>query len=884
MLRIDPVFSEGSIPILLASDDKYARYITVVVESIIQNSSDENNYDIIVLGSKIAEPTKERLYASTRGKSNFSLRVFDFAEELEKTDFKIVSYYSNAIYMRIYMPTVMPNYSKAIYLDCDLIVERDIAELYNIDIGTNLVAAVRDIGMLMHYFTEDKRYISMEYFENELAGVDPENYFNSGVLVMNLEEFRGRFTLEELIEAVNRPGLHFPDQDGLNMLCTGSTHFLNCAWNTLPETLGNRKVNEMVKCIPEKYMSEYIAARSKPSIVHYAMKQKPWNYTSEIDPTLFLRFWKYARTCEYSKEIFFDIKDIELKERLLYLGVGEEDVALVKKKNDVLYTAGGMLLEAATAMRVKLDFFTVSDGEAVIEGSFAVALEKEIDSIPLWVFDGKEKYFAKTYERRVAKRSDDQYLVGFKVALPLDAVSGRTLSFFSRIEGIAIRRLLNFSKHFPVDRITKHQYFATDGYILTCSADSITLTASTKALLKKHERAFSSELKKHKKAGLKAILMRRFAKAAKKRAKKPLWIVRDNFLNCDNGTAFYNYAKGRNEADVYMLVREGDEGIDALKKSGAKLVYEGSKKYKWLSLRADWVISSVISPTLFNPFADRFELYRDILASRKFLFLQHGVISQDLSREHNKFIYNPTGFLVSGNDEYDSLINGNYYYDEKDVWLTGLPRFDYLKNEDEKIVTVMFTWRKALGLPIKATEDSLSRFEKSDYFRFLHDLINSERLCEAARTMGYKIAIRPHPLLNEYSHLFIDDGNDQALILDKLSFCELYAKSSLMVTDYSSAIYDFLYLGKPIFYSQHDKDDFFSGGHAYDKGYLDYETNGYGEVEYTLDGTIDRIIEYMRSDCQMKPLYKERVDSFFKYRDKDNCKRVYEKILEYSKK
>ena len=67
---------------------------------------------------------------------------------------------------------------------------------------------------------------------------------------------------------------------------------------------------------------------------------------------------------------------------------------LTQMEEGIREGGAGMLLEAATAMRVKLDFFTVSDGEAVIEGSFAVALEKEIDSVPLWVFDGKEKYFS----------------------------------------------------------------------------------------------------------------------------------------------------------------------------------------------------------------------------------------------------------------------------------------------------------------------------------------------------------------------------------------------------------------------------------------------------------------------------------------------------------
>lgn len=63
-------------------------------------------------------------------------------------------------------------------------------------------------------------------------------------------------------------------------------------------------------------------------------------------------------------------------------------------------------------------------------------------------------------------------------------------------------------------------------------------------------------------------------------------------------------------------------------------------------------------------------------------------------------------------------------------------------------------------------------------------------------------------------------------------------------------------------------------------GYFDYERDGFGEVEYDLDGTIDRIIEYMQNGCRLKEKYRQRIDHFFAFQDKNNCRRVYEKILE----
>ncbi|MBP5631838.1 MAG: CDP-glycerol glycerophosphotransferase family protein [Clostridia bacterium] len=70
---------------------------------------------------------------------------------------------------------------------------------------------------------------------------------------------------------------------------------------------------------------------------------------------------------------------------------------------------------------------------------------------------------------------------------------------------------------------------------------------------------------------------------------------------------------------------------------------------------------------------------------------------------------------------------------------------------------------------------------------------------------------------------------------------------------------------KPIIYFQFDFDEFFSGDHMCKKGDFDYERDGFGEVEYDLDSVVDRIIEYMKNDCRLKPEYLERIDNYFAF-------------------
>ena len=107
----------------------------------------------------------------------------------------------------------------------------------------------------------------------------------------------------------------------------------------------------------------------------------------------------------------------------------------------------------------------------------------------------------------------------------------------------------------------------------------------------------------------------------------------------------------------------------------------------------------------------------------------------------------------------------------------------------------------------------------------------------------------------------------------------MYSKSDLVVTDYSSAVFDFAYMRKPVVYCQFDAEEFFSGNHVYAKGYFSYEEDGFGEVEKNLEDTVNRIIAYMQSGCQLKEKYRERVDRFFAFKDKNNSQRVYDKLL-----
>ena len=400
-----------------------------------------------------------------------------------------------------------------------------------------------------------------------------------------------------------------------------------------------------------------------------------------------------------------------------------------------------------------------------------------------------------------------------------------------------------------------------------------------KQLKRKRTRALLSQGK----AGKKAVLVRKLYEIQKAKQKKQIWLISDRTTRGDdNGEVMFRYLCANPDPTVepYFVVNKDTPDYTEMKKLG-KVVEPFSWKHKLLFLLNEFSLSSQANKPVINPFGKLEYLYRDIIYDKKLVFLQHGVTKDNQSKWLNKYNRNLFGFIVSTKPEYDSAFTYDYFYPEKNIWLTGMPRYDRLVHDERKYVTVMPTWRKSLssGTDARGVWQLGKEFEESEYFHFYDDLLNSERLLTAAEKYGYTICFMPHPNTIDGLHLFRQDPRVKFMD-SSYSYKDIFAQTDLMITDYSSVAFDFAYLRKPIVYSQFDRESFFSGAHSYTEGYFDYERDGFGEVEHTLDGTIDRIIEYMADNCQMKEKYRKRMDETFAFNDRNCSKRVYEKIIE----
>jgi lipopolysaccharide biosynthesis glycosyltransferase len=195
-------------------------------------------------------------------------------------------YYSKAIYFRVFIPEMFPEYDKAIYLDCDIVLNSDISELYNIDIGeTYLGATTCD--------TVNEHPVFTAYAEKFL-GIKTPYYFQSGVLLLNSKVLLEGNFVQNFFDLVCSIKLEVaPDQDYYNLICYGKMTLLPLVWNKTP--------------IPS---SEQTYELDDLKLVHYNLSQKPWRYDDIMYGDL---FWRWAK-----ETVFYD-KILKGKNRVINL-------------------------------------------------------------------------------------------------------------------------------------------------------------------------------------------------------------------------------------------------------------------------------------------------------------------------------------------------------------------------------------------------------------------------------------------------------------------------------------------------------------------------------------------------------------------------------------
>lgn len=312
-----PAFDKNNITLVLASSDYYVPYLATMIKSIIDNASESNNYDINVLESAISKDNKRLVKSMIEDKKNISIRFYNVNRKMDGINLKAGGHISVETYFRLLIPEIFINYSKVLFLDSDMTVHTDIAELFNENIKGYTVAAAYDQCIAAFYNGSDKSFLP--YCKNILKLEDHHDYFQAGVMLLNLDRFRERYTREEVFEIATSRQFTYVDQDIMNSLCRGEVKHLDLSWNVFPN-MGSYTH----KFMPNYLRKEYENARDNIKICHHTGPVKPWTNPC-ADYLMTYKFWSIARTTP-----FYEVMTYRLNH-----AVSSEYLMLNKKTNNV---------------------------------------------------------------------------------------------------------------------------------------------------------------------------------------------------------------------------------------------------------------------------------------------------------------------------------------------------------------------------------------------------------------------------------------------------------------------------------------------------------------------------------------------------------------------
>lgn len=660
------------------------------------------------------------------------------------------------------------------------------------------------------------------------------------------------------------------------------------------------------------FLDEFITAHKNrcldefgciPKFVQYnLMIFLKWSFTAPSAEKIFMKLMSIEDYEKYLKELLVHIDDnvinncgLQLAYKLLIFRIKHDGkIRFVRRSfTKRLYFKNAKVCELSTNI-MNIDFVELETNKVKFRGRIKFAGCGK-DEFALYALVNQEEKFAakdigNQYDTLVWGRNEYPGM-SFEIEIDLEGKDEAKIEFFCIHKGDIVKKSnIVFGRFTPICSTVRNSYYYKDKRIMKYSNKNSIITISKASFFDKIKSehkylktlsSINNDYAKH------AYYARMLYHLIKPFFRKDIWLISDRTNKSDdNGEAFFKYMQKVNNKDLkcYFVIDKNTEDAKKMAKIG-KVISVNSKKHKVYHLLSSYIISSQANNPVVNPFLRGNIYYRDILCEKRFVFLQHGVIKDDLSSWLNLYNRNIFGFVVTTNQEYQSILDYDYFYKPENVWLTGLPRHDYLYHDEKKYITIMPTWRKSLmKYPDPSTGIWILRddYKQSKYYKFYNSLFNNKKLLEAAKKYGYKICCKPHPIIEPYIDLF--DKNDDVIFFDAAkSYREIFAESNLMLTDYSSVAFDFAYLRKPIIYTQFDKDAFFSGEHSYTAGYYDYERDGFGEVVYDIESTVDLIIDYMKNDCKTKDKYLKRINDTFAFSDKNCSERVYKKLIEGNK-
>lgn len=380
----------------------------------------------------------------------------------------------------------------------------------------------------------------------------------------------------------------------------------------------------------------------------------------------------------------------------------------------------------------------------------------------------------------------------------------------------------------------------------------------------------------HRKRSFRGFLTRNIIR----KSKKAIWVYSDRNDIVDNALYQFQHDISKKDGVKRYYIADNPEKFFSLipEEMHANIIKRNSFKHKKLFLNSSKLLFSFSSLSAYSPFGNAaYAFYCDIMDTEQ-IYLQHGVLHARLPLLYDKERYNFNKVVVSTNFELDNMVR-NYGYDRQDLIPSGMPRYDTFKMEEKATKKILLapSWRSNLigALVNNKRQLRVADFLASGFYNEISALLSSEKLTELLEKYDLELVFKNHPIFEPYNEYFEIKSERVKLISGPIDLSEY----SLMITDYSSFIFDFAYLERAIVYFVPDYDMFKAGlSSPYRELDLPLE-DGLGPFVQDADSLIKEIEILAKTEFRPSTEYEEKMNGFFITKE-NHCEKLYDYLME----
>lgn len=343
----------------------------------------------------------------------------------------------------------------------------------------------------------------------------------------------------------------------------------------------------------------------------------------------------------------------------------------------------------------------------------------------------------------------------------------------------------------------------------------------------------------------------------------------------DNGYYLFKYCmeNGVNEKGklkVYYVIDKRTASYDKIKQYDEYVLDFMSLEHMEHLLAAKILISSE-SRSHAYAWHSKNSIIANCIQEKKHVFLGHGILA--LKRLNSSFTAKNMGssLVTVSSAREGQIFKEELGYDDNNISITGYARFDALKDKSSEYreILVMPTHRERLF----GVEKDV--FMDSEYYKRYMALLNSSRLEEILEREDLRVKFYLHPSIKEHTHLFTSTSDRVDIInYGEIALDELMMRCKFLISDYSSIFWDVLYMKKPALFYQFDIEEYKASWGSY----IDIENDLPGDNASNLDELLDNLEKLIANNYQLSNEQLDVMAGFYKYTDRDNCKRIWEEV------